>query len=532
MSQKWAYDGILVLAQSSRQSLLSNIKVYPWGGVYDNLHVRFLAYEQRLDNQNHFDCGTAATILINQDPHTTPPDPNARRQQLLVGRKSSITLSEILELESAASPRLRTWAIHYVLKLLIDAPDFDFSTYKYKESELFVPPPPVFQLATGREHATRQYMLDTMHLDESFYEGNDRVLTDIWRQLKFDTPEKQRSLGSSVIPWVGDQLTIARIRGLQTLRYAELNSFDRLEHIEKQPGWLHILMAFEHSLHAQYFSTRASLGLIHAVELLNRKGLHSPSVQGTFHHHIQELLSHVAEARFRDIWCILGSVSSLADLRHQHPEQLHTLATRIIDEFASTPALWDLQSKPKAKQDQLLQQGVRFNRDILDYLNLTDAITSGDVGRMEDLLPCLLFRFSGGKNYKYTGEVLEMLQSLHREWPADLKAYMLKHSWLANTTGLPGRFLPIDMLQEHNVLGIKHTFATSGPYMSWDYIGKTSASIPTQRKVIDHVEADINHFRRGKSHTSPSKEADINKLQQSYQASKLHQHLDVWLKDV
>ncbi|EMD42307.1 hypothetical protein CERSUDRAFT_42435 [Gelatoporia subvermispora B] len=285
-------------------------------------------------------------------------------------------------------------------------------------------------------------------------------------------------------------------------------------------------MAFEHSLHAQYFGTRASLGLIHSIELLNRKGLHSPSVQGTFHHHIQELLLHVAEARFRDLWCVLGNVSSLADLRQLHPQQLHVLATRIIDEYASTPALHALQSKPKNKQDQLLQQAVQFNRDILDYLNLTDAISSGDVGRMEDLLPRLLFRFAGGKNCKYAVEILEILQSIHKEWPDDLKDYMLKHSWLANTTGLPGRFLPIDMLQEHNVLGIKHTFATSGPYTSWEYIGKTSASIPTQRKVIDHVEDDINHFRRGKSHTSPSKEADVKKLQQSYQKSKLHQHLD------
>jgi hypothetical protein len=65
-------------------------------------------------------------------------------------------------------------------------------------------------------------------------------------------------------------------------------------------------------------------------------------------------------------------------------------------------------------------------------------------------------------------------------------------------------------------------FAATGPYAEWDYIGKTSASIPCQRKVKDHVESEVNHFHRGKSHTSPSKEGDIACLQGSYQQSQIH----------
>ena len=68
------------------------------------------------------------------------------------------------------------------------------------------------------------------------------------------------------------------------------------------------------------------------------------------------------------------------------------------------------------------------------------------------------------------------------------------------------------------------TFAAQGPFATWDYINRISASIPTQRKVKDHVEAQFNHFRRGKSHTIPEKEEDIQCLQASYSASKLHQY--------
>jgi len=61
-----------------------------------------------------------------------------------------------------------------------------------------------------------------------------------------------------------------------------------------------------------------------------------------------------------------------------------------------------------------------------------------------------------------------------------------------------------------------------GQYAEWEYIGKTSASIPCQRKVKDQVESEINHFRRGKSHTSPGKEEDVARLQASYRNSGIH----------
>jgi hypothetical protein len=39
---------------------------------------------------------------------------------------------------------------------------------------------------------------------------------------------------------------------------------------------------------------------------------------------------------------------------------------------------------------------------------------------MEDMIPFMLFRFIGGKNNNYTGEMLELLQGLHREWPPEV----------------------------------------------------------------------------------------------------------------
>ena len=106
-------------------------------------------------------------------------------------------------------------------------------------------------------------MLDLLHVDEVSYEGNDRVLKEWFRQLKLDAK------GEQLVVWAGDQLTVSRIRGLKKFRCMDLNSWDHLEFLKPVFGWFHAQMAVEHSLHSQFWGTRAGHGLVHAFELLN-----------------------------------------------------------------------------------------------------------------------------------------------------------------------------------------------------------------------------------------------------------------------
>ena len=57
----------------------------------------------------------------------------------------------------------------------------------------------------------------------------------------------------------------------------------------------------------------------------------------------------------------------------------------------------------------------------MDYVELDEVMRVGDVGRMEDMLPRLLFLFIGGGNHKYVGKTLELLQGLHREWTDEVR---------------------------------------------------------------------------------------------------------------
>lgn len=114
-------------------------------------------------------------------------------------------------------------------------------------------------------------------------------------------------------------------------------------------------------------------------------------------------------------------MENLADLKSKSPRELWDLASQVINEHASREALVRMENMPVDTQDAVKQQWTQWNFDALPYLALRDAIKTGDVGRMEDLLPTLLMWFEGGGNSKYAVEVMELLQGLRREWPDEIK---------------------------------------------------------------------------------------------------------------
>ncbi|KAH9953950.1 hypothetical protein BC827DRAFT_1158993 [Russula dissimulans] len=194
-------------------------------------------------------------------------------------------------------------------------------------------------------------MLDLLHIEEVSYEGNDKVLGEWFRLLQVDPT------GQQLLVWVGDQLTF------------------------------HAQIVMEHSLHSQFYGTHAGHGLVHAFKLLKRKGLHSPSVQGMYHQNIKEALNHIAAAHFRDLWCTVAQVESLSKLKELHPETLQMLAIQIVREFASRKALDAAACRSQEEQDDVLSQAILWNKDILDYIALNSAVSCGDVGTIQDLLP-------------------------------------------------------------------------------------------------------------------------------------------------
>ena len=424
MSQKWAFRGIDTLAERANVELRRQIHECKllFYFSHDNLNIQFRVYEQRIGRQSHFDSGTATTIYLVPGSDGRQLDNRGLQEGRKVGRMNPITANDIVKITMPAATRVALRMRHWILRFLLDSQDFDLEKYDDKSDTQLKPPPPVCELPIGRENQIIQHMLPTYHINQSTYEGNDQVMTQTWRGLGLGSVGEMKKTGlERVVVWAGDQLTVSRLRGLASFRSHDDNSFERMAYLIPMFGWFHLQMAFATSLHTQYYGTKAAFGFSHAFDVTGKKGLSSTATQGTFHHTFEEALKEVSIARFQDLWKQVAGVENLGELWSQKPDKLVGLAERIHREFASTEAIVNMANEPKESQDQLLKQMAQFNHDLLEYVELDLAIKVGDVGRMEDMLPRLLFRFLGGRNHKYAVEILELLQGLHREWPEDVR---------------------------------------------------------------------------------------------------------------
>jgi hypothetical protein len=423
MSHKWTCNAVGRISKEAMNEVVRLIDLYPWLLSYDNINIAFRVFSQRLDNQGEFGNGTAATVYIKRSAVPLPLSANRDLQEArAAGIKNPLTVLDIMDLAQASFPHIHAQMKYRVLRFLLNAPEFDLQTYKPKDSHVLQPPPPRIQLPSGHDHITLQYLLGTVNIPEASYEDNSRLIKEWLHQLQLDTPDMQKRLGlDTAVAWVGDQLTIDRLRNLFKFRAEDANSFDRLDWMVLVFGWLHLMMAYASTLHKQYLGTSKGRGLSQAFDVTNKKGLGTVSVKGPFHHDLTEALYHVAEAHIREDWLIFGKVKNLKELQKKTPEQLVALASIIVELHASSDALDRLDALPEGQQDQVYRRTIMWNRDVLQYVVLDQAVKHGDVGLMEDFLPHLLFRFLGGNNSKYANEILELLQALQREWPQEIK---------------------------------------------------------------------------------------------------------------
>lgn len=419
MSSRWTASYVEKAAGQSFNELVELLDKCASIITHDNVNIRFEAYSQRLGNQSRNENGTAATVFIK--PAARPLDA-ATAQLLHVMRRNGVSkpmsMPEIFDLAETASERLQPHLAYEWLQILLRSPEFEFRTYEHRTSHTIKAPQPLDALMCGGNHNAVQFMLGTVPIDESSLEGNEKCINEWFRQLRMDSSEEQRRTADERVVFIaGDQLTAERIRGLYKMRAEDLTSFDRKDYLVPLFGWFHLQMAYANSLHRQYLGTAKGRGLQHAYILLKRKGLSKINTKGPFYHNLNEALYHVAEAHMRACWLDLTGAQSLRDLREKTPAELYDLSASLQETYGSSVAMDTLRGKPEDEQDPLKFQSCMWLQDVAHYMMLNRAISKGDVGIMEDMLPHLLFRFTGGGNNKYAIEVLELLQGLHREWP-------------------------------------------------------------------------------------------------------------------
>ncbi|VDB95732.1 unnamed protein product [Peniophora sp. CBMAI 1063] len=526
MSHRWS---ITIETRLSEQSMKEAVHAFlhqPSVFAHDNLNLAFRKFSQRVDNLDHFDSGTDATLFTQPFRPSSDPLPNLSNSEFQQSRRAGsttpLTEAELLALFEKAGPSIRARKVHEILLALIHSPAFDLETYPHKDDPCLRPPDPVHELPCGPEYVTIQYVLSTLHIEEGSYQGNLKLLGDWLVQLGVVTRKALERFGLEKLwPFVGDQLTVERLRGLVNSRSQDMAACDRLDHLVPIGGWFHLEIAHTTSIYDQHAGTNAGKGLRHAFTNLERKGLSSLKTSTPYYHHLREGILHTAEAHLRACWLDIEGIDNLAELRSYSPSDLVDVAKDILDLYASVDAYERANDHPEEDKDHVFANGIMFRSDALDYIVLMSAIKHGDVGMMENMLPTLLCRFAGGGNPKYAIEVLDLLQCLHHEWTPELSTFVREFCWLVNIKGHRDSFLPIDFAQEHNIKAIKVTYRSNGPYSGWELMSRRSPTIPKMRLLRECLDNLVPTVRRGSTHTAPQKEKDVDKLVNIYVAANV-----------
>ncbi|KAK1223964.1 hypothetical protein PQX77_013152 [Marasmius sp. AFHP31] len=148
-----------------------------------------------------------------------------------------------------------------------------------------------------------------------------------------------------------------------------------------------------------------------------------------------------------------------------------------------------------------VQQNVRLLfRDLLFLRELKDATTTGDVGRIEDILPDLAMIFRGCGSNKYAMEIVYYLNNLHQVWTKEFANIMRENS-LVNVAGLPGHFEGIDENIEHIIGELKKQHATKGRVDSWDRLADFAGAIKSIRSIKELFRKMFETAYQKRNHT-------------------------------
>ena len=228
MSHKWSMCAFTTISANALETVCQQVHSVPFVISHDNVNIPFRTFSQRLDKQHHFDSGTAATVYFQPDAPLEHPLCNCTLQETREeGRKHPITIHDIFQLETKSAAARHARNIHRVLQYLVNSPEFNFRTYPYKDHNIFSPSAPVEKLPHGPQSITEQHILRTVHIEEASYEGNDQLIMEWFKQLNLHTENERKRTGlERVIIWVGDQLTVERLRGLFKYHAQDHTSFD------------------------------------------------------------------------------------------------------------------------------------------------------------------------------------------------------------------------------------------------------------------------------------------------------------------
>ncbi|KAG0364184.1 hypothetical protein BGX24_004744, partial [Mortierella sp. AD032] len=481
-----ARDNLLRMHKAGRK--------HPIYFLYDNINRRREQHHQRSNKRNKMESETSGTLVIGDD---------LGEELLHETSHDAPSLGDIMLKEDDTVHFRHVYRSHLLNAIRA------YRTLNSNDLQTF-DIPPMNLLPIKR---TKAYELAIMDIDQATIEGNKQVI----EQMRIVLGKSKGSFKDLKMIIAGDHLTISRVLSLQHRSIGELTYFDQMQWAIPVLQLFHMQMILSTAiLNIHYGHVSAPGSLAFYINVLGRKKLKrdKPCYRTN-----DEFLRIVFRAMVGQLWQHMetplhGSDSTSDDM-------VVNKLNHIVDSSLNNSTVLS-RTNSITNTNALL-----FIKDMAVYIEFCTAIKLGDIGRIELILKRLTIMFQSGKHKNYGYELLRLSFNIRHKWSVARKLAIFS-SMLMNTAGLPNRWIPSDLYQEHNNLLIKQTHATAGH-------NKSAATYITPLirlfRVIDNILG--REFRlpvNTKFHRITKMDEDIQIVMRSLReyniltSGRLHQH--------
>ncbi|KAF8455018.1 hypothetical protein JB92DRAFT_3161913 [Gautieria morchelliformis] len=158
-----------------------------------------------------------------------------------------------------------------------------------------------------------------------------------------------------------------------------------------------------------------------------------------------------AAAHVRDAYRMTSKAANFEEWACQlSSDDFNSISEWVLEDFFSSKVVAREQNRAPEECDHIFENTLLYNRDVILYVEICDAIKMGDIGRVMNIFHVWMVVMMRGNNFmpKYPEAIFETLVRID-SYPDTLREIFL-NNWLVNLTGKPQKWKEVDLLQEHH----------------------------------------------------------------------------------
>ncbi|KAJ3516532.1 hypothetical protein NMY22_g14184 [Coprinellus aureogranulatus] len=475
--------------------------------VYDNININFANAEQILGRHDTQENGTCATLFTLNGPADIK-DLDVKKLQRGFLSAPTLSLDDIL-LSDKENADLNGNLVATVLRIIVEFGGERFAKFKTDMEDY----QPSTDLKVNHEWKTELYPLPAWNIDESSVQGNIEVNNAIVDELELrNNPEFEKR--ARIL--AGDQLTIARLRAIESLRAGNETGYE---------GFFWAFISLACSTPRSQTSMASFSTILGSPTPEQAIQAHFPSTTpASIASPLRQRPSHPSEsAETSSLFPSMHEsfiVSSACPAAHPLMITWRSMAVGTNLRFQRNMEMRAGVEKP-TKGDMVFENAVLFMRDALISREFTDAIRSNDPGRIILILKIFALSFRGTGRVKYAYEMLFIIHHVKHIWPPGIRRLVFNNMVL-NPSGQRESGVEADLVQEHMNLLSKAKYKARGSNASWEWMHVINPCTESLRELQSHINATLG-VDIGKKHANAQLMEDIQCLMDSLQDHKVYE---------